>query len=590
MKRWAAACLALALLAVIAIRFAEPILDSDLFWHMAYAKQMLASHTLIPDHTIYSWTPTSNNAIYCAWASEMFLYWLWEHLGMASLFVLRYLCVLAIMALLWNYARRRALASQPIAWLILIAVLLGSVAGTVLKPEIFSLLIFNVLVWAFFQWKVDGQLRWLYAMPLLMVLWVNAHGAFILAAPFFVATFAGEALNRRLTRPMIVSWALCSLAVLVTPYGWRYPSELIRLLRMPRPDIAWNDAHQSIFASSAASLHFIDLGVLMAAILLLAALRSRHLDWSILLLNLAYVPLFMVYLRTTFFWPAIFGYSVLYLATHPPTPTTKPSNRAATVRKRFSKAANAAAILLFLFLATRATLDAYRNPWYGSWLGFGIGYINPVTESEFLASSNLGPRLYNMFDSGGYLLWRLHPQYQVMTDARSFPYLAWFDDQYQFSLGRSFDDFVRRYPADVAVIDLLHKATWRNFLASPDWRPVFYGPTSAVFAKRNAPFPLQPKAATGDLRNARTAFLVFDFAMAIGDFPTVWSVLNHIETKLARQASTEDLEAARAYREGHRALRAGDWDRARLKFDKAFRNKYVPEREQLIRTFLASIE
>src|ERR1700676_5002708 len=103
-KRWTAACLALVLLTVIAVRFAEPILDGDLFWHMAYAKQMLARHTLVPDHTAYSWTPASNETIYCAWASELFFNWLWTHLGMSSLFVFRYLCVLAIMTLLWEYA------------------------------------------------------------------------------------------------------------------------------------------------------------------------------------------------------------------------------------------------------------------------------------------------------------------------------------------------------------------------------------------------------------------------------------------------------------------------------------------------------
>lgn len=76
-------------------------------------------------------------------------------------------------------------------------------------------------------------------------------------------------------------------------------------------------------------------------------------------------------------------------------------------------------VALLLLLGGRASFDAWRNPQFGAWLGFGIGYINPVPEAEFLASQQLGPRMYNLFDSGGYLLWRLYPQYRVMVDVEA---------------------------------------------------------------------------------------------------------------------------------------------------------------------------
>jgi hypothetical protein len=69
-KRWISLSGAL-LLTAIAIRFAEPLLDGDRFFHLAYARQMLDRHTLILDHTPFSWTPASNHSIYCAWLSEL---------------------------------------------------------------------------------------------------------------------------------------------------------------------------------------------------------------------------------------------------------------------------------------------------------------------------------------------------------------------------------------------------------------------------------------------------------------------------------------------------------------------------------------
>ena len=41
------------LVAVAQVRFAQPVTDGDLFWHLAYAAQMLESRTLVPDHTLY---------------------------------------------------------------------------------------------------------------------------------------------------------------------------------------------------------------------------------------------------------------------------------------------------------------------------------------------------------------------------------------------------------------------------------------------------------------------------------------------------------------------------------------------------------
>ena len=579
----------LMLLGVVAIRFAQPIQDGDLFWHMAYAKQMIARHTLVLDHTAFSWTPTSNRTIYCAWASELFLYWLWNQCGLAGIFALRYVCVIAVLGLAWSHARRLGQARSPGTWLILTILLLSSVAGTIVKPEIFSLVFFNLLVWLYFRFRVDGRARWLYLTPLLMLVWVNTHGGFILASPFLATTLIGETLHRRLSRHQAIAWGLCALAILATPYGWRYPWQLFEdyvLGKTARPDVAWNDAHMSIFANGASGLHFVDLLVLMASILALLWLRVRKVDWSILLALVAYLPLYMIYLRTTFFLPAVFCYSALYLRN---LATNQIRDRQRAFSASFGTLA-LPAVALALFLGIRASFEAWSNPGYGSWLGFGVGYSNPVAEAGFLASANLGPRMYNLFDGGGYLLWRLDPQYKVMTDSRSFPYLAWFDDQYKFSMGESVEEFIRRYPADVALIELLHEPTWRSFLKYPEWRPIFCGPTAVVFVRNTAAYQGGFRFEPGLLKNAGNAIRVFHFALAMGDYPSAWTVLNRLETELKYQASGSELEAASAYRDGHRALRKGDWNRAQERFDLAVKVVDEDDRLRLIRIFLGNIQ
>jgi hypothetical protein len=85
--------LALVVLATIALRYAEPINDGDIWFHLAYGRYFLENHTLIPDHSIFSWTPAANDTIYCAWIPEIFFYLLFKAGGLQVLYALRYLFI-----------------------------------------------------------------------------------------------------------------------------------------------------------------------------------------------------------------------------------------------------------------------------------------------------------------------------------------------------------------------------------------------------------------------------------------------------------------------------------------------------------------
>lgn len=592
--------LAAVLAAAVAVRYAEPILDGDLFFHLAYARQILERGTLQPDHALYAWTPASNAMIYCAWASELVLYGLWRVLGLPGLFALRYAVIGGVVLLLWWHARRVAkltggAATVALTFTILALVAVGSRAGSLVKPELFSLLFLHLVLWLYARAKTDRRLaRGLWWAPAILVAWVNSHGGFILLAPFLALSALGELLNRWVSpgcalsraglRHLLGAWTLCAAAILVTPYGLRYPWQLVDeylLRRTPRPDTAWNAAYLATLSSPSLSAEYLPLLVLMVLVLvsLLAvqgglAAPGARVDWAVVLVNAAYVPLFLLYIRSTQWWPAIFGWSAIILLAR-----IREANLVAQLPPRFAARSalvvGAAAVAATLGLSARTVRAAWLEPTSASWPGFGIGYVNPVAEADYLAKrssdesqrlamSMAGTRLYNIFDSGGYLLWRLYPAYLVMTDSRSFPYLAWFDDQYRFTVGASFADFVERYPADVAVIDHAKDRCQRNFLESPAWRPVFYGPTAGVFVRRGHETPEESRTRPAHggidrLENGGTALGVFEFAVAVEDYETAWAVLAQLEGPLRRHVPASRLQVLLAYRDARRALARGDF-------------------------------
>src|SRR5690606_1587635 len=103
----------------------------------------------------------------------------------------------------------------------------------------------TVMVWTCFRIKSlqetdDRGGALFYVFPALMLLWVNSHGGFIFGLAFLGVMAVGETVNRitrspaslgtRAMKHLFISMPLTLLAVLVTPYGWRYPGQLFSKL------------------------------------------------------------------------------------------------------------------------------------------------------------------------------------------------------------------------------------------------------------------------------------------------------------------------------------------------------------------------
>jgi hypothetical protein len=357
---------------------------------------MIARHTLRVDHTIYSWMPASTPIIYCAWLSELLILGLWNWMGIAGLSVLRYGVVLLTMALMARFAFRMGMLRRPLTWLLILFATMGGLVATQPKPELFSVVMWHVLLFCYFRLRLEvcdnaDPVRWLYAVPALMLLWVNLHGGFILAGPFLALTLTAEWLPRwmrparfpqSLREKMTLAWAASLVALAATPYGLRYPMQLIgdyALNRTPRPDVAWNSAHKSAFSEVGVYLHlpeFLVVMVLAWMVVLTISARRGPVDWLIPALNLIYVPLYLVYLRSSFLLPILFGYSMLWtIGQWQPSMSESPAPR----RPGWvPHALQGSIILLFLFWTGRSVYDDRVYPDMYSWTGFGYSYWLPV--------------------------------------------------------------------------------------------------------------------------------------------------------------------------------------------------------------------
>ena len=105
------------------------------------------------------------------------------------------------------------------------------VLGTV-RPQTFSFLMFSLYYYVLVRYRSRGK-DLLWALPLLMVFWVNLHGAFVLGLSLITLFIVSESLRRLIGGPgtdaltvaevrrLAVVLAMCALATLVNPEGYK---------------------------------------------------------------------------------------------------------------------------------------------------------------------------------------------------------------------------------------------------------------------------------------------------------------------------------------------------------------------------------
>jgi len=534
------------ILTVIAIRFAEPIVDGDLFFHMAYGKYFIENKTLIPDHAIYSWTPADNTYIYCAWISEIIFYLLFKIGGYTAIYILRYAFILITVVLILLYAKRLNIIKNPVIYLYILIFILTSMVGTYHKPEIFSFVLFSVVSWLYFNIKLDfseGKNTWwkFYIFPAIMLFWVNTHGVFMWGMILLGLIGAGEIINYFIYRPkhkkkskentnykgiplkhLILSLFLCFIAIFITPYGFNYIFTLISMGER-QLEIKTNLAYSSIFETGAGLFHYVEFLICMLIIAIVTfypTFKSKKPDMSLIIINIIFGYLFTIYLRTTFYWPPVFIYTILYLQ--------KDWNW--NIGRKWVKGLNTILLVLFLFWCGRAVTDSLFIPFINLWCGFGVSYQNPVVETAFLRAYNPGTRLLNDYDTGGYLIYYLYPQYKVAIDPRGFPYSKWYNEYVSFLYGQTFDEFMAKYPSDVAMISLRYDRCIQNFFNSPYWKIAYWGPVAVIFVRSDIILPSDAKNFIPErfdsIQNFQKLVEIFSFSNTINDDKTGLHVIN----------------------------------------------------------------
>jgi hypothetical protein len=454
--------------------------DADLWGHVRFGQDLLASHRLvIPDtHSFTADKPWINHE----WLAEVAMASVYAALGPLGLNLLRLACLALIAALLWRRVSAFSPPARILDALIVVSVLAVQSRAAQVRPQLFSLLLFSVLLTIVTEVDRTGDRRRLLFIAPLMALWANLHGGWIVGLEFLIIWVAfnllpgrrsakrGGGLERATTRQRITLIAAGVSAVLATafnPYGVRLWWFLLDTVRVGRPYI---EEWQPVYRLQGWAWLFWLLPLCLAAI---AAMRSRfRLEprYGLFVLLLAVTSL-LVSRLDAFFTLAVAFLMAEPLATNWPQRT---GDAYAHRRFQFLRPALAAIVIAVLpFVAIRAARIEIGHP--------------PMPEreaAEFVQRAGLHGRVLVWFDWGEYVIWHFSPRLRVSIDGRR--ETVYSDEliasHMAFYLG---DSTAVDLPTRIAA-DYIWVPKWIpvvTTLRDSGWVPIFEGPQSIVMAR-----------------------------------------------------------------------------------------------------------
>lgn len=577
------------LLAVLfLVRYAEPVKDGDVFFHIKYGEYHIQNHTWLADHSIYSWTPAAQYATYCTWAADVLLYLLFQAGGWPLLFIFKYICMFIPILMVWLFSRKVGLANHIITFFVLTIVLFATVDAAYIKPEIISLVFFSLVASLYFFIKIDptnnkkSSLFFLY--PLIFLCWVNMHGVFLFGLILLATIICGEWFNyliksrnsfpKRTVVILTISVFLSVAATLLTPYGFDYHSSLFMLSTQGGLEsnvVKYISAYHSILNDFIRNLvqHNLEYWGIMIVLFVIVffanAIKKRNWDFGLLLPTLFLSFICIRFQRSTYYWPPFWAMSVLYLFSKEQFDLTHEIQNMKPVLRY-------ALILLissfFIYIPARALYEVYLRPARWMYFGFGFSYVIPVQESTFLKENKLGTKLFNSYNSGTYVIFDQFPERKVFIDARYFPYRGYTYDKYMnFREGAtSLQDMESEFNFDTALI-LHNEPFFGSFLKSKDWKPVFYGTGGVVFIRKDIDFShdlkLYDKHRFDGLRNLIHAADVVVTAQNLNDLNTADYVIGIMNTKLKHLLGFDYFyNYCTVSQQGLRAYEQGDYAKA----------------------------
>jgi hypothetical protein len=457
-------------------------IDSDLGRHLTLGNYIL-DNRVIPTHDLLSHTKTGLPRPPYEWLSQVIFAIAYRLLNLDGVILLTATVIATTFSLLYKYSYQRS-GSPTIAVLITFLAMGASTLHWLPRPHIITFLLLAIWVEHLDKLANEEATSKRYTLPIIMLFWANLHGGFIFAILAWIAYFAGwlwELLqgksNQQIGVNLFIAGTASLIATVITPDLWhnwdavlnnRSAFILNRTVETMRPNLA--DPSVLPYTS------FLVLVIFFFAVNR-STIKVSHLFLLIGLgimsiLMARNIPLFVI-AGTPILSTMINNYLFRY-------------KNWKQIDERFSGfETNTYRFLLPVTVSLIAIV-------YFAMFNFKRGHslydfdrtVFPVSAASYIHENQQDGNMFNEFNWGGYLLFKLYPQNTVFLDSQT--------DFYGESLLREYDQIIstrgnwipllEKYQVNWAIVpsDSPLAASLQNEL---NWNIVYQDTTATILRK-----------------------------------------------------------------------------------------------------------
>jgi hypothetical protein len=433
---------------IVFLTYSNRVDDPDLWWHLKYGELLYQTNSL-PREDNVSFTAHMADRVAAdvveeapppfgqsparkefwisgakrAWLSDVILYAVFIVGGFPALGVLKALTFVCAYLLIY-LAMKKMGSGDFSAFFVLSLVAIIGADFDYNRPQIFSFLLFCYVLYLLHSYSRSG--KGIYLLPLLMLVWANLHGGFILGVVVILVFFCGESL-KYLAKSVLGMDSVSSMDKenLMRLGSFSFVSVFFSLANPTgyKPFLFPFIQEKSVFTSIEEYAHpvFSEYHAfwLMLALLiffLFVMTLMRRLDIKDLLLSTIlitaslngrrYIPVFafgtaaFLSYSITICWRAVSDRGFM--------------RRFLDGKKRYL---GAGGYVVFVSLAVFMLLRVILS---GNALKMDVSErIYPSGAVSFLRENGLKGNMFNLYDWGGYLIWSLYPEHRTFVDGRT---------------------------------------------------------------------------------------------------------------------------------------------------------------------------
>ena len=446
------------LLFIVFLTYANRVDDLDLWWHLKQGQLIYETHT-IPQKDNFAYTteipesisrmgrdevattelPSESGSRYWStslkrnWLSQLIFYFVYLLTGFTGIGILKSAIFVLSYFVLYLAMLRRG-AGRLSSFLVLCLIAVVGVDFNYTRPQLFSFLLFPCVLYTLYDFRKGG--RSVYFLPPLMLIWSNLHGGFILGVLIiFAFTFAEflkyllhdkfgifkiSTLSKERLKTLVIFSIGSGIVSLINPIT--YKVFLFPLIQERSLFATIEEYHRPMLYEYHA--YWFMLALVIISILILV--KKRGLDLTELFLSVIVILPSLRGIRYIIFFALGTGVFLAYSMTYASTLLKEwgPFNKIVNNPKLSEMDLKNYLSLSVVFLSLIFLIKTGTS---GKVLKLEMGENRyPSGAVAFIQKNRISGNMFNPYNWGGYLVWRLYPDYRVFIYGRSLNETAFF--------------------------------------------------------------------------------------------------------------------------------------------------------------------